>query len=72
MNLKQAQYVLAIVEAGSMAAASRELHVTQPALSQVVKTDLPSALQKKSPALPGAAGEQVMAYLISIPLEKGS
>ena len=38
MNLKQAQYVLAIVEAGSMAAASRELHVTQPALSQVVKT----------------------------------
>ncbi|MBR0107829.1 MAG: LysR family transcriptional regulator, partial [Pyramidobacter sp.] len=34
MNLKQAQYVLAIVEAGSMAAASRELHVTQPALSQ--------------------------------------
>lgn len=38
MNLKQAQYVLAIVEAGSMAAAATALHVTQPALSQVVKT----------------------------------
>ena len=38
MNLRQAEYVLAIVEAGSMATAAAALHVTQPALSQVVKT----------------------------------
>ncbi|MBQ8089463.1 MAG: LysR family transcriptional regulator [Pyramidobacter sp.] len=38
MNLKQAQYFLAIVDAGSMAAAAQTLHVTQPALSQVIKT----------------------------------
>lgn len=37
MNLKHAQYILAILEAGSISAAAHKLFISQPALSQTVK-----------------------------------
>ncbi len=51
MNLKHAEYVTAVVEAGSLTAAARMLHISQPSLSQTVKAvenDLGAALFDRS------------------------
>lgn len=37
MNLKHAGYIMAILEAGSITAAAKRLHISQPSLSQTVK-----------------------------------
>lgn len=37
MNEKHIQYVLTIVQEGSITAANKKLYVTQPSLSQIIK-----------------------------------
>ena len=38
MNMKHASYILAVVEAGGFTAAAEKLHISQPSLSQTVRT----------------------------------
>lgn len=66
MNLKHAQYIMTILQEGSITAAARKLFISQPSLSQVVKlaeTNLGAALFNRStdPITLTPAGEKYVA-----------
>ena len=50
MNVKHAQYMLTILQEGSITAAARKLYVSQPSLSQMVKLVEPARNTWKPPA----------------------
>ena len=37
MNIRQAQYLIAVYEEGSISGAAKRLYITQPALSQTIQ-----------------------------------
>ena len=65
MNLKQAQYILAVLEEGGVTAAAQRLYISQPALSQTIKsieTDIGAAIfvRGTNPIQLTYAGEKVV------------